>query len=126
MKSFLLLIFSLIYFISGVYAQELRCNVTISHQRIQGANQNLFRTMQSDVYEFMNTRKWTEHKFEMEERLECNIFINLEEQLSSDEFQGTIQVQLKRPVCTEKGDRVAVSRRIGARWRLIGVGTITE
>ncbi|HRX13267.1 MAG TPA: DUF4835 family protein, partial [Draconibacterium sp.] len=66
MKSFLLLIFSLIYFISGVYAQELRCNVTISHQRIQGANQNLFRTMQSDVYEFMNTRKWTEHKFEME------------------------------------------------------------
>jgi len=24
------------------------------------------------------------------------------------------------------GDRVAVSRRIGARWRLIGVGTIQE
>ena len=39
---------------------------------------------------------------------------------------GIVQVQLKRPVCAEKGDRVAVSRRIGARWRLIGVGTITE
>ena len=39
---------------------------------------------------------------------------------------GVVQVQLKRPVCTEKGDRVAVSRRIGARWRLIGVGTIIE
>jgi translation initiation factor 2 subunit 3 len=39
---------------------------------------------------------------------------------------GIVQVQLKRPVCAEKGERVAVSRRIGARWRLIGVGTITE
>jgi len=39
---------------------------------------------------------------------------------------GIVQVQLKRPVCAEKNDRVAVSRRIGARWRLIGVGTITE
>jgi len=39
---------------------------------------------------------------------------------------GVVQVQLKRPVCAEQGERVAVSRRIGARWRLIGVGTIAE
>ena len=39
---------------------------------------------------------------------------------------GVVQVQLKRPVCADSGDRVAVSRRIGARWRLIGVGTIIE
>lgn len=39
---------------------------------------------------------------------------------------GVVQVQLKRPVCAEKGDRVAVSRRIGARWRLIGVGSIID
>ncbi|NMC09683.1 MAG: translation initiation factor IF-2 subunit gamma [Methanothrix sp.] len=39
---------------------------------------------------------------------------------------GVVQVQLKRPVCAEIGDSVAVSRRIGARWRLIGVGTIIE
>ncbi|VVB69440.1 Translation initiation factor 2 subunit gamma [uncultured archaeon] len=39
---------------------------------------------------------------------------------------GVVQVQLKRPVCADIGDRVAVSRRIGARWRLIGVGTIIE
>jgi translation initiation factor 2 subunit 3 len=39
---------------------------------------------------------------------------------------GIVQVQLKRPVCAETGDHVAVSRRIGARWRLIGVGTIIE
>lgn len=98
MKSISLFIFSLILIVSAVNAQELRCNVTISHQRIQGANQNLFRTMQSDIYEFMNTRKWTDHVYSYDEKLKCNIMILLEEQLSADEFRGSIQVQLIRPV----------------------------
>jgi len=46
--------------------------------------------------------------------------------VSSARDGGLVQVQLKRPVCADVGDRVAVSRRIGARWRLIGVGTIQE
>jgi translation initiation factor 2 subunit 3 len=45
---------------------------------------------------------------------------------SSARERGVVQVQLKRPVCAQIGDKVAVSRRIGARWRLIGVGTIIE
>ena len=35
-------------------------------------------------------------------------------------------IDLKVPVCAEEGDRVAISRQIGSRWRLIGHGTITE
>ena len=46
--------------------------------------------------------------------------------VSSAREGGVVQVQLKRPVCADAGDRVAVSRRIGARWRLIGVGTIID
>ncbi len=79
-------------------AQELRCNISISAQKIQGANKTVFETMQSDLYEFMNNRKWTEHKYAMDERIECSFFINLEEQISSDEFKGSIQVQVRRPV----------------------------
>jgi translation initiation factor 2 subunit 3 len=33
-----------------------------------------------------------------------------------------LETDLTIPVCTEVGDRVALSRRIGGRWRLIGVG----
>ena len=33
-------------------------------------------------------------------------------------------VMLKLPVCTERGARVAISRRIAGRWRLIGYGII--
>ena len=36
----------------------------------------------------------------------------------------TADVTLKLPVCADPGQRVAVSRRVGARWRLIGYGVI--
>ncbi|MFC3960131.1 translation initiation factor IF-2 subunit gamma [Halovivax cerinus] len=39
---------------------------------------------------------------------------------------GEAEVNLKRPVCAEPGAKIAINRRIGARWRLIGVGTLTE
>ncbi len=35
-----------------------------------------------------------------------------------------VDVKLKLPVCAEEGQRVALSRRVGARWRLIGYGII--
>ncbi|MBE8540229.1 translation initiation factor IF-2 subunit gamma [Geoglobus acetivorans] len=35
-----------------------------------------------------------------------------------------VEVKLKRPVCAEKGSKVAISRRVGSRWRLIGAGTL--
>ena len=96
-KISVLLIFIFLLSVSSI-AQELRCNVTVSSQRIQGANKNLFRTMQSDLYEFMNNRKWTEHVYSYDEKIKCNILIRLDEQISVDEFRGSIQVQLTRPV----------------------------
>jgi hypothetical protein len=98
MKYISLIILTFLVLTANSFAQELRCNVTVSAQRIQGANQNLFQTMQSDIYEFMNNRKWTDHIYSYDEKLRCNIMILLEEQLSADEFRGTIQVQLIRPV----------------------------
>jgi len=93
------LIFALIVIAhSNLIAQELRCNISISATKLQGANRTVFETMQSDLYEFMNNRKWTDQKFAMDERIECSFFINLDEQISSDEFKGTIQVQARRPV----------------------------
>jgi len=93
------LFFALIFIAQvKLVAQELRCNISISAQKIQGANRTVFETMQSDLYEFMNNRKWTDQKFAMDERIECSFFINLDEQISSDEFKGTIQVQARRPV----------------------------
>ncbi|WP_135666320.1 translation initiation factor IF-2 subunit gamma [Halorhabdus rudnickae] len=37
---------------------------------------------------------------------------------------GEAEVALKRPVCAREGATIAINRRIGARWRLIGIGTL--
>ncbi|MCX6302846.1 MAG: DUF4835 family protein [Bacteroidia bacterium] len=88
----------LIFSPEAMFSQELICNVQVSAQKIQGSNRQVFENMQRDIYEFMNNTVWTNHVFSYSERIDCNILININNQLSADEFSGTIQVQLKRPV----------------------------
>jgi translation initiation factor 2 subunit 3 len=38
--------------------------------------------------------------------------------------RGYVYVSLRRPICAEVNSRIAISRRIGGRWRLIGYGFI--
>ena len=38
--------------------------------------------------------------------------------------KDSINLKLKKPVCAFKGDRITISRMVGARWRLIGYGEI--
>jgi len=78
-------------------SQELNCNVQVSAQMIQGSNREIFTNMQRDIYEFINNTVWTNHVFSYAERVDCNMLINLTEQVSGDEFKGTIQIQLRRP-----------------------------
>ncbi|MBN1432374.1 MAG: translation initiation factor IF-2 subunit gamma [Methanomicrobiaceae archaeon] len=40
--------------------------------------------------------------------------------------KDVIDVVLKRPVCVAIGSRIAISRQVGGRWRLIGMGTLVE
>jgi hypothetical protein len=88
----------LIFFIPlTVKSQELNCNVQVSAQMIQGSNREIFTNMQRDIYEFINNTVWTNHVFSYAERIDCNMLINLTDQISGDEFKGTIQIQLRRP-----------------------------
>jgi translation initiation factor 2 subunit 3 len=38
--------------------------------------------------------------------------------------ESIADVSLKKPICAESGSKVALSRRLGESWRLIGFGTI--
>ena len=38
--------------------------------------------------------------------------------------KGRTDLDLRLPICADKGQRISLSRRIGSRWRLIGYGTI--
>lgn len=89
-----ILVFFIPLFLSG---QELRCNIQLVTQQIQGTNKQIFQTLQTSMYEFMNNQNWTNHVYEYNERIECTILINLTEQLGADEFRGTVQIQSSRP-----------------------------
>lgn len=40
--------------------------------------------------------------------------------------KNTITIVLKRPICTEENSKIAISRRVGTRWRLIGSGILKK
>ena len=93
-------VFTVFLFLIPAYlaGQELRCNVQVVSQQIQGTNKQVFQTLQNAIYEFMNNRGWTDHMYSMEERIECNLMFNITEQISADEFKGTLSIQSSRPV----------------------------
>jgi hypothetical protein len=78
-------------------AQELKCSFQLNSQKIQGTNRNVFNTLQTAVYEFLNNTPWTQHKYAENERIECTLILTLNEQ-SGDEYKGTMNLQLRRPV----------------------------
>jgi hypothetical protein len=84
--------------------QELRCNVSVSSSRIEGTYKQVFESMRKDIYEFLNNRKWSDNIYTIDERIECNIFIQITDQIAADEFKGTMQVQMNRPVYNSSYD----------------------
>ena len=79
-------------------AQELNCMVSVSSSQVQGgSDKKIYETMQAAIYEFMNSRKWTNYTYATEEKIECTIMITLSTR-TNDIFTGTIQVQSRRPV----------------------------
>ncbi len=87
----------LLMFARQAAAQELRCNIQIVSEQVQGTNKKVFETLQQAVYEFMNNRSWTNNVYTNEERIECNMLFNIQDYVGS-EFKGTLQVQSRRPV----------------------------
>ena len=97
MKKFFLLIV-IIGLTNYLAAQELNCQVQITTQQVSGTDKRIFDMMKTQIYEFMNNRKWTTETFRNEERIDCSILINITERLSTDEFSATFQIQSRRPV----------------------------
>jgi len=78
-------------------AQELRCNISLNTTQIQGSNMSVTEALRTALYEFVNTRVWTNHVFATEERIECTMMLNITSLVGS-EFSGTMMVQARRPI----------------------------
>ncbi len=78
-------------------AQELNCNITVNSDQVGQTNQQIFRTLERSLNDFVNRNKWTNRVYRENERVNARMFITIEE-YESNRFRANLQVQSSRPV----------------------------
>ncbi len=78
--------------------QELNCMISINTTKVEGTDKKVFETLQNALYEFVNNRKWSNYNLKAEEKVECTMRIIIDERLGADEFKGTMNIIVRRPV----------------------------
>ena len=92
-----ILTISLFFTIFTVCSQELNCNVVVNARQTGNENLQVFKTLESQLTEFVNNTSWTNKPFSAQERISCSMNITITD-YSGESFQATIQVQSSRPV----------------------------
>lgn len=78
-------------------AQEFRANVEVNSQKIEGTNKSVFETLKDEINSYMNETKFSDATFGNNEKLECNVFLTVNE-YNDDRIKADLQLQLIRPV----------------------------
>lgn len=96
MHRIIILVF--LFFIAQIsFAQELNCTVTVNSDQVSQTNQQIFRTLERSLNDFVNKNKWTNRVYRENERVNARMFITVT-QYESDRFEANIQIQSSRPV----------------------------
>ena len=93
----LLLLVSFLFVSFTSIAQELNCTVSINAEQTGQPNLQVFRTLESQLVDFINTTNWTNKTYKNQERIDCNMSIIIN-QFESNLFSATIQIQASRPI----------------------------
>jgi hypothetical protein len=99
MRSFLTFFFAVLLSVSG-RSQELNCQVSVitdARLEVTSVEKEVFDQLKQTIYDLMNTTQWTKEKFKVEERINCNIQIQINSVPSSGVYEGSLQVQSSRP-----------------------------
>ena len=78
--------------------QELNCKVTINADQIQTTDRSVFKDMERGFANFLNSRKWTTDNYKNYEKINCNIFLNINKMPSIGNFVANVQITSARPI----------------------------
>jgi hypothetical protein len=92
-----LIAFFLLLSFGFAHSQELNCTVTVNTDKLSNANQQVFKTLQTSLNEFVNQTNWTGQVFKQNEKINCSMYIIISSN-NSDQFVATIQVQSSRVI----------------------------
>ncbi|NLN33293.1 MAG: DUF4835 family protein [Flavobacteriaceae bacterium] len=96
MNKMKLLFVSLIFSIS-LSAQEFLATVTVDYSQVQGSNVQVYQTLQKSLSDFINTTKWTDNRYKIHEKIECNFLIIITSR-NNNSYNARLQIQSRRPV----------------------------
>jgi hypothetical protein len=89
----------LFLFLGQAAAQELNAKVTIIATRVNTqVDKRIFNTLQTQLTNLLNNRKWTEDNFKAQEKIECNFILNLDRQVETNVYGASLIIQAARPV----------------------------
>jgi hypothetical protein len=99
-------IFFICFFSRVVVAQELKCNVVISTEQLKSTANGSYldkayvTEIQNAISQFINSsgNKWTNDRFRDNEKIVCNIMINITEIPAQYSYKANAQIQCSRPV----------------------------
>ncbi len=80
-----------------VAGQELNCVITVNSDQVSQTNQQIFRTLERSLNDFINKNKWTNRVYKENERVNARMFITVNK-YESNRFEANIQIQSSRPV----------------------------
>ncbi len=90
----------LCFFPLWIASQELNCQVSVvtdARLEVTSVEKEIFDQLKQTIYDMMNTTQWTKDKFKVEERINCNIQIQINSIPSVGTYSGSMQVQSSRP-----------------------------
>jgi hypothetical protein len=87
----------LVFVVFFAQSQELNCKVSVNYGKAIGTNVQVFKTLETALNDFVNKTSWTEKKYNQNEKINCSMFITINEYDSSN-FNATIQVQSSRTI----------------------------
>ncbi len=100
MKCYFLLIGSILFFLSNkISAQEFQAKVTVVATRVPTTvDKKIFTTLQTQLTNFINNRKWTTETWQPNEKVECSFLLNIESVVETNVYKASLTVQAARPV----------------------------
>jgi hypothetical protein len=80
-------------------AQELQARVNVVASRVNSTvDKKIFVTLQTQLNNLMNNRKWTSSTFQQNEKITCSFILNIESIVATNIYKASLTIQAARPV----------------------------
>ena len=80
-------------------ATELYCEVEVNADKVSSGSKEIFQELREKVTDYMNTTKWTNAVFGVNERINCKLMFTISTwDNNTGQMKGDLQIQSTRPV----------------------------